>query len=48
MTDKISFGVSGDVSVDEKRFLVHGVTPKSICRFDNIIMLCVRKQKGIL
>ena len=47
MTDAVSLSVSGDVSVDERGFLVHGIAPKNIHRFDNIIMFCVCKQKGI-
>ena len=47
MTNAVSLSVSGDVSLDERKFLVHGIAPKNIHRFDNIIMLCVCKRKGI-
>lgn len=46
MTDVVSLSVSGDVSVDERKFLVHSIAPKNIHRSDNIIILCVCKQKG--
>lgn len=46
MTDAVLLSVSQDASVDERKFLVHGITPKNIHKFDNMEILCVRKQKG--
>lgn len=38
MTDAVSLSVSGDVSVVYRKFLVHGIAPKNIHRFDNNVM----------
>lgn len=47
MIDSVLLSVSQDVSVDERKLLVHGIATKNIHRFDNMKMLCVHKQKGI-